>query len=244
MNRFFIDEVAGEINNIKDKEDIKHILTVLRLKEDDDIEVVDINFDEYIMKIKKIQKDSIELAKLEKIDVKRECDIKITLYQGIPKAQKMEYICQKLTEVGIFSIVPVKFDRCVATDINDNKIQRLKKIIKEASKQSKRLINPNLSNPMTFEQILEDMKKNDKNILFYEEEKNKTIKDFINQNTKNIQSLGIIIGAEGGITRKEADILKQNNADVLSLGNTILRTETAGLVATSILIYEFENRIK
>lgn len=241
MNRFFIDEIADSTNHIKDQEDIKHISKVLRLQKDDEVEIVDLKNEEYIMKIEDIQKNEIKLANIQKVDIRREADLKITIYQGIPKSTKMDFICQKLTEIGIYKIVPVKFARCVATDINKNKIERFEKIIKEASKQSKRTFIPEITNPITFKQMIQDMDKNDKNILFYEDEKNRTIKDFINENiNKNIKNLGIIIGSEGGIAKEEIDILKEKT-DILSLGNRILRTETAGLIATGILLYEFEN---
>lgn len=241
MNRFFIDEIADSTNYIKDQEDIKHISKVLRLQKDDEIEIVDSENQEYIMKIQDIQKNKIKLVNIQKVDIKREPDLKITIYQGIPKSTKMDFICQKLTEIGIYKIVPVKFARCVATDINKNKIERFEKIIKEASKQSKRTFIPKITNPITFKQMIQDMDKNDKNILFYEDERNRTIKDFINENlNKNIKNLGIIIGSEGGIAKEEIEILKEKT-DILSLGNRILRTETAGLIATSVLLYEFEN---
>lgn len=241
MNRFFIDEIADSTNYIKDQEDIKHISKVLRLQKDDEIEIVDSENQEYIMKIQDIQKNEIKLVNIQKVDIKREPDLKITIYQGIPKSTKMDFICQKLTEIGIYKIVPVKFARCVATDINKNKIERFEKIIKEASKQSKRTFIPKITNPITFKQMIQDMDKNDKNILFYEDERNRTIKDFINENlNKNIKNLGIIIGSEGGIAKEEIEILKEKT-DILSLGNRILRTETAGLIATSVLLYEFEN---
>lgn len=241
MNRFFIDEIADSTNYIKDQEDIKHISKVLRLQKDDEIEIVDSENQEYIMKIQDIQKNEIKLVNIQKVDIKREPDLKITIYQGIPKSTKMDFICQKLTEIGIYKIVPVKFARCVATDINKNKIERFEKIIKEASKQSKRTFIPKITNPITFKQMIQDMDKNDKNILFYEDERNRTIKDFINENlNKNIKNLGIIIGSEGGIAKEELEILKEKT-DILSLGNRILRTETAGLIATSVLLYEFEN---
>ena len=104
------------------------------------------------------------------------------------------------------------------------------------------MIIPQITPPITFDKLIGELKQNDRNILFYEDEKKKNIKDFL-ENNKDIKTLGIIIGPEGGISIEELDILK-DYTDVLTLGNTILRTETAGLVATSILIYEYENIIK
>lgn len=241
MNRFFIEEKADNKNLITNIEDVKHISKVLRLKKNDLIEVVDIDNEEYLMKISQIQNNNIELINLGKIDIKREPDVKITLYQGIPKNPKMDLICQKMTEVGVFEIIPVLFERCVATEINQNKITRLQKIMDESAKQSKRQIIPTIYAPITFEDMIVDLEKNDKNILFYEDEKKEKIKDFINLLDRKIETLGIIIGPEGGISEKEIEIIKKYKINILTLGNRILRTETAGIVSTSILLHELEN---
>lgn len=241
MNRFFINELADSRNTIIDLEDIKHISKVLRLDIGDEIEIVDEKNKEYIMKIVEIEKSVIHLENIKKIDIQREDDVKIVLYQGIPKGSKMDDICKQITQVGIYEIVPVKFKRCVATDINKNKIERLQKIIDEASKQSKRTVIPEIKQVLTFKQMVQELSKNDKNIVFYEDERQKSIREFV-KGIENIKKIGIIIGPEGGISEEEIQQLKEVEVDILTLGNRILRTETASIVAKSILTYELENK--
>ena len=243
MNRFFIDELAGDTNSITDKEDIKHISKVLRLDIDDEVEIVDGAKKEYIMKIVYVKNDNICLEKVKSVDIQREDKIKIILYQGIPKGSKLEDICKNTTQAGIYEIIPVRFKRCVATDINDKKIQRLQKIIDESAKQCKRTQIPKIKISLSFDEMMKDLQNNDANILFYEDERNQTIRDFVQKirDVKDIKSIGIIIGPEGGIGEKELEVMKKNNIDILSLGNRILRTEIAPIIAKSILTYELEN---
>ena len=243
MNRFFIDEVAGKTNNIIDKEDIKHISKVLRLDIDDEVEIVDREKKEYIMKIVDIKNDNICLEKVSSVDIQREDEIKIILYQGIPKGSKLEDICKNTTQSGIYQVVPVRFKRCVATDVNDKKIQRLQKIMDESAKQCKRTEIPKIKMPLSFDEMMKALKDNDANILFYEDERNHTIRDFVQRirALKYIKRIGIIIGPEGGIDEKELEVMKKGDIDILSLGNRILRTEIAPIIAKSILTYELEN---
>jgi RNA methyltransferase, rsmE family len=243
MNRFFIDELAGDTNSITDKEDIKHISKVLRLDIDDEVEIVDGAKKEYIMKIVYIKNDNICLEKVKSVDIQREDKIKIILYQGIPKGSKLEYICKNTTQAGIYEVVPVRFKRCVATDVNDKKIQRLQKIMDESAKQCKRTEIPEIRVPISFDEMMKALEDNDANILFYEDERNHTIRDFVQRirALKYIKRIGIIIGPEGGIDEKELEVMKKGDIDILSLGNRILRTEIAPIIAKSILTYELEN---
>ena len=243
MNRFFIDEVAGKTNNIIDKEDIKHISKVLRLDIDDEVEIVDREKKEYIMKIVDIKNDNICLEKVSSVDIQREDEIKVILYQGIPKGSKLEDICKNTTQAGIYQIIPVRFKRCVATDVNDKKIQRLQKIMDESAKQCKRNEIPEIKMPLSFDEMMKDLEENDANILFYEDERNHTIRDFMQRirEKKDMKRIGIIIGPEGGIDEKELEVMKKGDIDILSLGNRILRTEIASIIAKSILTYELEN---
>ena len=230
MNRFFIDELAGDTNSITDKEDIKHISKVLRLDIDDEVEIVDGAKKEYIMKIVYIKNDNICLEKVKSVDIQREDKIKIILYQGIPKGSKLEDICKNTTQAGIYEVVPVRFKRCVATDVNDKKIQRLQKIMDESAKQCKRTEIPEIRVPISFDEMMKALEDNDANILV------QRIRAL-----KYIKRIGIIIGPEGGIDEKELEVMKKGDIDILSLGNRILRTEIAPIIAKSILTYELEN---
>ena len=120
-------------------------------------------------------------------------------------------------------------------------VKRLQKIIDEASKQSKRTVIPEIKQVLTFKQMVQELSKNDKNIVFYEDERQKSIREFV-KGIENIKKIGIIIGPEGGISEEEIQQLKEVEVDILTLGNRILRTETASIVAKSILTYELENK--
>jgi len=241
MDRFFVD--SNNIN-LDQKEcliqgdDVKHISKVLRCSVGEKLEICDKNNNEYICEITDITKKEVFLNIIESVDIKRESDIKIKLYQGLPKGQKMDLILQKLTEVGVSEIIPVITKRSVAKleDKKDKKIQRWERIVYEAAKQSKRGIIPKIKGPLSFKEALLDMKENSINIVPYEKENSKSIKDAINKS--NMDSIGIFIGPEGGFDQEEINMLQDIGASSISLGPRILRTETASIVASSIVMYE------
>lgn len=247
MDRFFIDEqMKGEFE-LTDSDDVRHIGKVLRLKAGECIEVVDKEQNEYLCEIVAVRKDCICLRKKERIEKKRELDVKIRVYQGIPKAQKMDFIVQKLTEIGVCDVYPVRFERCVSLmkeEKEEKKIRRYEKIAYEAAKQSKRTVIPTIHPALDLSALCEELKKNQANLLFYEEETDHTLKDFFQAwAEKNLDGIGIIIGPEGGLTEGEVQKLSKEGCEVLTLGNRILRTETAGLAAAAIVAYELENRM-
>lgn len=241
MDRFFVD--SNNINLDKKEcliqgDDVKHISKVLRCTVGEKLEICDKNNNEYICEITDIAKKEVFLNIIESVDIKRESDIKMKLYQGLPKGQKMDLILQKLTEVGVSEIIPVITKRSVAKleDKKDKKIQRWERIVYEAAKQSKRGIIPKVKGPLSFKEALLDMKQNSINIVPYEKENSKSIKDAINKS--NMDSVGIFIGPEGGFDQEEINMLQDIGALSISLGPRILRTETASIVASSIVMYE------
>lgn len=244
MDRFLIDDILeNNIGKITNKDEIKHITKVLRMKENEEIEGFTKDFREFVCKINKLNKDYIELSILEELFKNRELKTKITIYQGIPKGQKMELIVQKATELGVTRIVPCDFKRCISNigEKEDKKIARWQKIAQEAAKQSKRLAVPLIDTTLKISNLVEDMNKNDLNILFYEADEDKTLKKLIKEvRDQNITSIGIIIGSEGGFEAKECELLESNGAKIVNLGDRILRTETAAIYGASILAYEFE----
>ena len=245
MDRFFVDKKNINLENntcIIEGEDVKHISKVLRCRIGEELEVCDNNNNEYICEITNIDKNQVELNILEKVDIQRESDLKIKVYQGLPKGPKMEMILQKLTEVGVDEIILVQTKRTVVKvddKKEDKKLERWERIIYEAAKQSKRGKIPTLRGVLTFKEALADMKENDFNIAPYENEKTKSIKQAIKG--VNINNIGIFVGPEGGFEETEIEAIEEIGGQSVSLGPRILRTETASLVASSIVLYELSD---
>ncbi|MEG1311000.1 MAG: 16S rRNA (uracil(1498)-N(3))-methyltransferase [Romboutsia sp.] len=245
MDRFFINNTNINLENntcIIEGEDVKHISKVLRCKIGEELEVCDKENNEYICEITNIDKNLVSLDIVEKIDVKRESNLKVKLYQGLPKGPKMEMILQKLTEVGVDEIILVQTKRTVVKvedKKEDKKFDRWERIIYEAAKQSKRGKIPTLRGVLSFKEALEDMKDNDLNICPYENEKTVSIKTAIKDN--EINNIGIFVGPEGGFAEEEIIQIQEIGSKVVSLGPRILRTETASVVASSIVLYELSD---
>ena len=177
MDRFFTpkNNINLEQNTcIIEGEDVKHISRVLRCKENDKLEVCDMDNNEYICEIREINKDNILLDIIEKVNIKRESSLKVKLYQGMRKGTKMNLILQKLTEICVYEIVLVQSKRSVTKIDNkkeDKKIERWERIIYEAAKQSKRGKIPTLRGVLSFKEALKDMENNDLNLCPYENER-------------------------------------------------------------------------
>lgn len=246
MPKFFVRE-----NQIKENkiyiigEDVNHILNVLRLKEEDELTIGNLDTGKsYLAMIVKKQKDLV-CCKIEKeLELNTESKVDITIFQGLPKADKMEWIIQKSTEIGVRKIVPVEMKRCIVKleeKEAKKKIQRWQKIAEIAAKQSMRDQIPVIGNKEKIKDILDQIKEYDLFIIAYENEKNTTLKQILKQVVKKENlKIGILIGPEGGIDIEEVKVLEENGAKVITLGNRILRTETVALVMSSILIYELE----
>lgn len=243
MSRFFVEKGAqiGEMLVIKG-ENFHHIKNVLRHKIEDRLVFCDGSGLELFCVIKRIYKDCLEVFVEDARKSKNEPDLKITLFQGLPKADKFEYIIQKAVELGVNDIVPVKTSRCIVK-IDENsarkKIDRWQKISFEAAKQSRRAIIPKIKNIVSFNEACKKHQDFDLRIIPFENEKINTIRQTLK--AKNlIKNIGVFIGPEGGFEESEIDIAKQNSIIPVTLGNRILRTETAGIAILSMLMYEFE----
>lgn len=239
MNRFFIknEQVSKDILYIEG-EDVKHIRDVLRLRTGDKIEAVCGGFI-YIGKILRIEKNLVTVKIAEIFKGNGEPSFNIILYQGIPKGEKMDFIIQKCTELGVKEFFPLLTERTVVKVKDKNKekskITRWTKIAKEAAQQSKRDLFPKIDDIISFDDMIE-LIKGENIIVPYEEEKNNRIRDAI-KSIKNGR-VNLIIGPEGGFAQKEIETLRGIGANTVTLGPRILRTETAGIVAASILLYE------
>lgn len=235
MHRFFdlpLNENLIKITN----EDAKHISKVLRLNVGENVIVCDGEGTDYICAISSIDKNEVLLDIKEKQINKAEPKTKVTLYQGIPKAGKMEYIIQKCTELGAYVFVPVAFNRCVAKMENESKIERLAKVAYEASKQCGRGIVPKVSNQLSFKQLLNALVKYELVVVPYESEENLSLKDALKETKAN--DIAVIIGPEGGFEKEEIDALEKIGAKIVTLGKRILRTETAGMATITMIMYD------
>lgn len=251
MPKFFVDDNQIEGSKISiTGEDVNHITNVLRLKKDEHILVCDKqNSITYNSKIEEILKEKVVCKIENEIAEQVESNVKVSIFQGLPKADKMEYIIQKCTELGAVEFIPVALKRCIVK-LNGKdevkKIERWQKIAEVASKQSGRDMIPNVKNVITINKLKEEIEKFDLFIVAYEAEKEVTLKQILQANRDRIlekenSKIGVVIGPEGGIDKQEIDELKLCGAKIITLGNRILITETAPIAITSNILYEFES---
>lgn len=244
MYRFFVESEACKGERIRIVgEDWNHIKNVLRLKCGEQIMVSNGIDREYICEIKEYGETEVMVQVLDVLGLSKELPTKITLYQGFPKSDKLELIIQKAVELGAVRIVPVMTKRSIVK-LDEKKaarkIERYNAIALSAAKQSKRSIIPQVADVMSFSEALEDAKSLDMNLIPYEEAKGiRHSRDVIRQ-VSGKRSLGIFIGPEGGFEEQEIAAAKAMGAQCITLGNRILRTETAGMTLLSILMFELE----
>lgn len=243
MPKFFTArENIKDTTLIIDSEDANHLKKVLRINVGDKITVCDGAGIDYTVKVSEIGKNEIECDIIDRKKSDTEPYINITLYQGLPKAGKMDYIIQKNTELGISRIVPAKLTRCVVKLENkaaeDKKCERWQKIAIEASKQSGRGIVPEISSPMTVDEIIEDVKDYDLVFVPYECEEQSRLKTIV-ESVPDAKNIAFIIGPEGGFDISEIEKLKAAGIKTVTLGKRILRTETAAEAVVSMLMYAY-----
>jgi len=239
MPKFFIDKSQIEDNIVAIKgSDAKHIASVLRYKTGDDILVCDNDSYDYFCIITEISKDIVKAEIKNSYKNETEPNIKITLYQGLPKGDKMETVIQKCIEAGVDKIVPVITENTIVKldGKEHKKVLRWNKIAEAAAKQCARGKIPYIEEPMIFNEAINASAENDSNIIPYEKEQSNTIRLF-SKDFKG-KKIGVFIGPEGGFSSNEIKIANQNGIIPITLGKRIFRTETAGLVTIVLLIYE------
>ena len=242
MHKFFVEDNQIKDNKIKIiNNDYNHIVNVLRMKKEDNILITNKNtLETYNCKIEQINSSEVVCNIISVENKEVEMNVKVDIFQGLPKADKMEYIIQKCVELGVHKIVPVNMKYCVAKiKDEDKKNIRWNTISEVASKQCKRNLIPKIEKSINMANLYNEIKNYDLAIVAYENEDNTTIKNVLQEN-KNVKSIAVIIGPEGGISSDEIDSLENLGVKIVSLGNRILRTETASIVALSMIVYEFE----
>ncbi|KJS80389.1 MAG: hypothetical protein JM58_18855 [Peptococcaceae bacterium BICA1-8] len=241
MRRFFVstEDIKGEEVQIKDS-DAHHLTQVLRLKEGEKVIVFDGTGLEYEIIIKNIASGLVSGEIQGITSSTRDSLIDVTLVQGIPKGDKMELIIQKCTELGIAKIIPVLTERTVVKLDDEKKGKRREKwqkIAQEASKQCKRATVPQIGEICTWEKYLTETSNKEPILVLWENETTRGIKSYLQEN-KDLKQLTLVVGPEGGLAQQEVDKLLAMGAQTVSLGQRILRTETAGLAALVMVLYE------
>lgn len=243
MYKFFYEFSKEILNNkliLSDKEITNHISKSLRLKINDEVIICDEKENQAVFTITNINKNQVILKFNKNIKTNSEPSVNLHIYMCYPKTDKFEFCIQKLTELGVNEITPVISKNCVSTPTEKDfvkKLERFKKIAKSASMQSKRNKFIKIHNLINFNTCLNEIQNYDNKFILYENSKNKIKK----QTFENKDNIAVIIGSEGGFCDDEIKKAQEHNVIELSLGERILRCETAPIVISSIIMYETNN---
>lgn len=246
MYQFFVeDERIGQDKIRIQGADAGHISHVLRMKPGEKIRVSGEGGKTYFCHITGITKDEVTAA-IDSVDIREtEFPHKVSLFQGLPKGDKMELVIQKAVELGVYEVIPVTMKNCVVK-LDEKKaagkVKRWQAIAESAAKQCKRTMIPEVLAPMPWKEALKKARELDVTLVPYENERGMQQTRDVIRSVKEGASIGIMIGPEGGYAAEEIEAVQGDHLHRISLGNRILRTETAGLVTLSMLLYELENR--
>ena len=244
MPHFFINSetLNDDIITISDKENYNHIAKSLRVRSGENLLLIDENQIQYETIVTDISSKEI-LCKVEK-KYKSERDLRFNLFlaQSPLRSDAQSFVIEKATELGVRTVIPVLTDNCALNkSLVEKKIERWNRIMIESSKQCERSIIPNCESPAKLDDLVKSARFN-KIIAFCERKTKKTLREFFKETPiKEGDNVLIIIGPEGGFSEKEFEFFERNSISMLTLGDLILRAETAVTVALGNVVYEFEN---
>ena len=226
--------------------DVNHIKNVLRMKQGEKFIANDGNGGSYCCAVSEIYDDRIVAEILEGQLSSTELPVRLVLFQGLPKADKMELIIQKAVELGVSEIVPVEMTRCVVKldeKKKKSKTARWQSISESAAKQSGRTVIPEIHDAMSYKNALDFAKDFDIVFVPYEcADSMAKMKEKMNE-IKPGMSVGIFIGPEGGFEKDEIEKAVEAGGEIVSLGKRILRTETASIAALAICMFNIESNL-
>jgi len=244
MARFFVPEYVIQNNTaVITGSDVKHIAKVLRLEPGDIIEICtgEGQGREFTATIRNITNKDVTCEITGEKTGAAEPPLRVILYQGLPKGEKMEFVIQKSVELGVSRVVPVLCERTVVK-LDDKKALkrqiRWQRVAAEAAKQSRRTVIPEVTEPVAFQQAVQQNNSEVLAVMPWEEEHVRGIRTVLKSKTGGHQSVAVFIGPEGGFSQKEADFAQARGVVPVSLGPRIMRTETAGIVSVAIILYE------
>lgn len=237
MPRFFVDSVSGDKISIRGN-DAYHIGRSLRMRLGDVITVCADRV-EYRAKILSISDKEVVCDVLSAEESANEPTVNVVLYQALPKSDKMDLIVQKTVELGVYKIVPVITARCVSRPAKsgyEKRVERYNKIALEAAKQSGRGYVPEVTNFISFDECIAELKECDESFMCYEKGGVSLSKTGLSDAAEGVKTIGLFIGCEGGFETHEAESCGLAGVTVVSLGPRILRCETAPLAALSVIM--------
>ena len=243
MSRFYVPKEAVRAGAIfVSGDEAHHILDVMRLKVSDEVVAFDGSGKEYVGFVKEAGHKSLTIQISRTREAAEKASKSVTLIQAITKKDKMDYIVEKATELGVGSIVPVVTERTIVRWDDEKKsssVKRWQRIAREAAKQCGRLDVPDIAAVRSFDEAAKDMSKYDRVLLAALADGavilREALKDFSGKD------IAVAIGPEGDFTPKEIAIARQSNTRLVNLGQRVLKSDTAGLAVLAILNYEFSN---
>ena len=244
MHHFFVDPSSIEEGIVRIVgTDLNHMKNVLRMKPGEEVLISDGTGKDYNCQVKEYGAEEGILVILSENADSRELPSRIWLFQGLPKSDKMEVIIQKAVELGVYEIIPMATARAVVKLDQKKaaaKVKRWQAISESAAKQSKRLLIPEVKEPVKFSEALKLASDLDVRLIPYELAEGMDGTRRIIQSVKPGQSVAVFIGPEGGFEEAEVELAKEAGFQAITLGRRILRTETAGMTVLSILMYQLE----
>ena len=224
-------------------EDVRHIGAVLRMKAGDELLLCDGKGTEYSVAILHVDRTEIK-TEIKNTTRREPAYPRVTLGQGLPKSDKMDWIVQKATELGVANIVPLVTERTIVKVRDEEKrISRWQKIAREAAMQSNRADIPAIGPIVPFNDFLRTPNSEPGTLLLFPwEEGTKPIKDVL-RGSQGIKHIIVLIGPEGGFSTAEAELATSRGFHPVSLGPNILRTETAAVAVLSMILYETSDHI-
>ncbi|GBF10129.1 16S rRNA (uracil(1498)-N(3))-methyltransferase [Tepidibacillus sp. HK-1] len=242
MQRYFVSKEQFNEDRVTILgDDAHHLIKVLRSEPGDQIICSNGEGLDVLAEITSIEAKQVDCRILSKLEGTREPKVEIILAQGLPKADKMDLIIQKGTEIGVKSFIPFTSERTIV-QLNDKKekkrLERWEKIAKEAAEQAQRSVIPNILPVHSWKELLQIVK-NEWSLIAFEQESTKTLYQVLSNNLE-VKRVLLIIGPEGGFSNQEVIEAENHGSISISLGNRILRTETAGLVGVANILYHLE----
>ena len=243
MPHFFIginDKIDNNLVTISDKENYRHIARALRARVGENLLLIDSNQIQYETVITKITNNEIECEIKKSYLSKRDLEFDLYLAQSPLRSDAQLTIMEKSTELGVRGVYPVITDNCaVKKDVAQAKVEKWQKVMYEASKQCERAKIPDCFEVTTLQEVFK--KDFDRIIVFGERSTEQSLKQYLGANKiQKGEKILVVIGPEGGFSQKEFDLFREKNLPIISLGDLILKADTAVTVALGDIVYEYQ----